>query len=129
VALREPVEVATVEQRNRDAVALLQLLDLAALLPEQRDALHRALDVHILIREIEIGRDRFGHTAVRVSLEDERPRLVEPRDPVRVQHLCELSLDLMCEPHLVHFVHRAVDILDDTGQTRCQYADADDRAT
>jgi len=106
VTLSEAVEVAAVEQRDRDSVALPELFDLPPLPAEQCDPLHGALDVHVLVGEIEIGRDRLRRVPIRILLEHERRRLVEPRNPIRGERLRELSFDRMRKRNRIDVVHR-----------------------
>ena len=99
VALREPLDVPSVEELHTDV--RVQPLDLAQLsvLPGDEGLLHDGdLDEEVLLGEVEVGRERADHAAVRVALENEGVRLVVPRDAVVVEDLCALNLDTVREP-------------------------------
>src|SRR4051812_19206110 len=91
--LGEPFEIPLVEELDPDVgVALAQLPDLSVL-PRDERLLHlRDLDIEILLGEVEVGRKRLGDAAGLVRLEDERRRLVRPRDAVVVEDLRALEL-------------------------------------
>src|SRR5438477_3080965 len=96
--LGEPFEVSFVEELDLHVrVALAQLAELAVLARDERLLHHRQLDVQILIREVEVGRERLGDPARLVLLEDERRRLVLPRHPVVVEDFGAFELRLAGE--------------------------------
>ena len=96
--LSQPFEVSLVEELDPDVrVSLAQLAQLPVLARDERLLHHGELDVQILLRQIEVGRERLAHPAVLVLLEDEGSRLVEPRDSVVVEHLGALELCLTGE--------------------------------
>ena len=79
VSLGEAFDVALVEELHADArIALAHLPQLPVLAGDERLLHHRHLDVEILLREVEVGREGFDHAPVVVLLEHERPRLVRP---------------------------------------------------
>src|SRR5207247_9769459 len=58
---------------------------------------HRYLDVEILLRQVEVGREGQRDAAVLGFLERERPRFVLPRNPVKVQQAGTFALRVVRE--------------------------------
>src|SRR5262245_21516608 len=97
--LGEALEVAPVEERDPDVgIPLAQLAQLPVLAGDERLLHGGYLDVEVLLGEIEVGREGFGHAPVVVLFEYERPRLVFPRNVVVVEHLGALELGGTREP-------------------------------
>src|SRR5262249_16543805 len=96
-ATGKPVEVTSVEDLHRDAGLAASPQRLAPLAVRQRLAHDGALDVEVEVGKVEVGRQGLANAARPVALEDERMRLVQPRDPVCVENACELTLDGMRE--------------------------------
>src|SRR6187551_505345 len=96
VASGDPLEVALVEQLDLDLrVELPQLAELPVLPRDERLLHHGHLEIEVLLGEVEVGRERLDDLPLRVALEDERRRLVEPRDAVVVEDLRVLELGLV----------------------------------
>src|SRR5262245_63542303 len=86
VALREALDVAAVEELHPHVgIELPQLAQLPVLAGDERLLHHRDLDVEILLREVEVGRERLDDAALLVALEHERARLVLPGNAVEVE--------------------------------------------
>src|SRR5262249_50565940 len=68
---------------------------LAVLLRDELLVQRRDLDVEVVHREIEVGRERLHRPAVAVVFENERARLVLPHDAVEVEQLRELPLGVV----------------------------------
>ena len=77
-------------QRDDQVVAFAGLAYLATLPPHERSLRRRALDVHAGVGKVEIRRKRLRDVAVRVALERECVRFVDPRNAARVEELREL---------------------------------------
>jgi len=63
----------------------------------QRLSHHRALEVESQVREEEVRRQRLPHVSILVAFENDRMRLVPPRDPVPVENASERALDRVRE--------------------------------
>ena len=69
----EPLEVALVEQLDLDlGIELAKLAQLAVLAGDERLLHHRHLEVEILLRKVEVGREGLDDPALRVAREHER---------------------------------------------------------
>jgi hypothetical protein len=98
VALREALDIATIEELDPDVrIQPAQLPQLPILSSHERLFHHRHLDEEILLREIEVGRERAYDAALLVSVQDEGVRLVIPGDAVVVEDLRALELDAIRE--------------------------------
>src|SRR6266481_6394697 len=96
--LSQPFQIPFVEELHLDVrIPLAELPQLAVLARDERLLHDGQLDVEILVGEVEVGRERLEHAALRVLLEDEGPRLVLPRDAVIVEDLRALELRLARE--------------------------------
>ena len=97
--LHEQVQVvALVQHADRHlGVQLAEPARLAVLLRHELLVQRRDLDVEVVRREIEVGRERLRGPAVAIPLERERARLVLPRDGVEVEQLRELPLRVVRE--------------------------------
>jgi hypothetical protein len=73
----------------------------AVLLRDQPLVERRDLDVEVVGREVEVGRESLRRVAVAVVFERERARLVVPRNRVEVEQLRELSLGVVREADLL----------------------------
>ncbi len=82
------IEDLAVDQR----VGLLQEPDLAVLLGDQLLVHRRDLDVQILVREVEVGREAGSRFAIVVELDGERGGFVLPRQTVEVEESGKLTL-------------------------------------
>src|SRR5207248_3707334 len=97
-ALGQPLDVALVEELDLDAgVALAELAQLAVLARHEPLLHHCDLEEQILLRQVEVRRERLGHATVFVPLEYERVRLVRPWDAVEVEDLRTLALGIVLE--------------------------------
>src|SRR5207244_5357488 len=76
---------------------LAQQPKLAVLLGHQLLVERGDLDVEVVRRQVEVGSERLRRLPVAVRLEDERARLVLPRDAVEVEQLRELTLRVVGE--------------------------------
>ena len=93
IALRKALDVAPVEELDVDVrVEPSQFPELAVLASDERLLHHGHLDEEILLREVEVRRERAGNASLLVPLEDERMRLVVPADAVIVEDLGALKL-------------------------------------
>src|SRR5581483_1237411 len=98
VSLCEALEVALVEELDLHVgIALAELAELAVL-PRHERLLHDGhLEVEVLLRQEEVGREGLQDAAVLILREDERARLVLPGDPVEVEDLRALEFRLVLE--------------------------------
>src|SRR5690242_5560442 len=96
--LSQPFQIPLVEELHLDVrISRAELPQLAVLAGDERLFHDGQLDVEVLVREVEVGRERLEHAALRILLEDEGPRLVLPRDAVVVEDLRALELRLTRE--------------------------------
>jgi len=97
--VREALDVAPVEEL--DPNLRIEPLKLAKLpvLPCDEGLLHHGhLDEEILLRKVEVGRERAHNSTLVVAVEDERVRLVIPGDSVVIEDLRALELAAIGEP-------------------------------
>ncbi len=94
--------VALVQDLDLDLrVQLHQAACLPVLLGDQLLVERGDLDVEVVRREVEVGRERLRRVALAVALEHERARLVLPVDRVEVEQLRELSFGVVREADLL----------------------------
>ncbi len=92
IALRESLDVASIEELHSNlGVEAAELAKLAVLAGDERLLHHRDLDEEVLLGEVEVRRERADGAAFAVAFQDERVRLVVPRDPVVVEDLRALE--------------------------------------
>jgi hypothetical protein len=86
----EALEVVPFVQRDDQVVELARLPNLAPLTRHQPGLRRRALHVHACLRQVEVGREGLDDVSVLIVFERERMWLVQPRNAVCVEELCEL---------------------------------------
>src|SRR6266550_6169680 len=102
-SLSQALDVAPVEELDPNVrVALAKFPQLAVLSCHERLLHHRHLNVEVLLREIEVGREGLRDTAVLALRQRERPRLVLPRNAVKVQQAGAFALCVVREARSSH---------------------------
>lgn len=93
----EPVEVASEEDLDVDAVGAASLACLAPLPIRQHLAHDGAFEIQVELGEVEVRSECLSDRPVGVSFEDEGSWLVLPGDAVLVEEPCQLALDRVGE--------------------------------
>src|SRR6266550_8715835 len=102
-SLSQALDVAPVEELDPNVrVALAKFPQLAVLSCHERLLHHRHLNVEVLLREIEVGREGLRDTAVLALRQRERPRLVLPGNAVKVQQTGAFALCVVREARSLH---------------------------
>src|SRR5689334_15777683 len=92
-SLGQALDVAPVEELDPNLrVTLAELAELPVLARDERLLHHGHLDIEVLLREVEVRRERVRDAPVGRFFERERMRLVLPRDAVEVEQACAFAL-------------------------------------